>query len=757
MFMRFRSAGSLLAFAVTGALSGAATTGTAHAQDDKPYLLDKITVQATRSPRNVLDVPANVTVINKEELDEENITDIDKLVRKVPGVIVNRQTSGTDPFSTFSGFTIRGVGGNRVQIAVDGSRIAERIIDGPRDFISLDLTKSVEIVRGPASVLWGSDALGGLVAIETLDPEDILKPGSRFGSELKTTFDTENDAWKKTGIAAVSLDPGVHMLVGYSNITADEPKRSRARADGGILGCPRNLDFGATPCDEFDETDVDSHSFLGKVVLTPVRDHRIELTADILDRVTKVDQRYDLGPVISNFTGLPTGAVNLDFKRKLDLYRNRFAVEHVWDAKTPLLESVKTVLSYSPQGYTRKGRRVRDEATGDRTVRDDSLEYSEDFIEGDLQLVSKVDIGGIRNRLTYGFDGDFAKTNYERLDVTTNLTTGDVTSVPAGGFNFANAETTRADIFVQDEITMFGGAFELIPALRYSTYKIDPKPDEDYQVVVGSEPRKIEEDALTFKIGATINLDENYSVYGQFAQGFKMPTAQQLFTSLPGTFFDLIPAPDLKPEKVNSYELGLRGRFEHAQFSVNVFYADYTDFIESFFNPPGTNDFTNRNLSSVELYGVEGSVEAELLPNLIGYGSVSYQYGDQKASPDSEKEAFNAAAPLNGVVGLTYLFEQYNVQVDLASIWAAAVTRQNDDDLFKPGSYAVFDLNTVWRPLENVELTAGVLNIFNSRYFKGPLTTSFASDASDAVARTNPLELQTQPGRTFRVGGRITF
>lgn len=756
MYWSSRQVSHVLILTVTGALAGAATTSIATAQDDKPYLLDKITVQATRSPRNVLDVPANVTVIGKEELDQESITDIDKLVRKVPGVIVNRQTSGTDPFSTFSGFTIRGVGGNRVQIAVDGSRIAERIIDGPRDFISLDLTKSVEIVRGPASVLWGSDALGGLVAIETLDPEDILQPGSRFGSELKTTFDTENDAWKKTGIAAVSLDPGVQMLVGYSNITADEPKRSKARSDGGILGCPRNLDFGATPCNEFDETDVDSHSFLGKVVLTPVRDHRIELTADILDRVTKVDQRSVLGPEF-DFFNAPTGVVTLDYKRKLDLYRNRFAVEHRWDANTPLVESVKTVLSYSPQGYTRSGRRVRDEDNGDRTVENDSLEYSEDFFEGDLQLITSFNTGPVSHRLTYGFDGDFTKTNYERVDVTNNLTTGDVTEERAGGFNFANAETTRADLFIQDEITLFGGVVELIPAVRYATYKIDPNPDEDYQVVVGAEPRKITEEALTFKVGATVNLGVNFSLYGQFAQGFKMPTAQQLFTSLPSDFFNLIPAPDLKPEKVDSYELGFRGRFDRAQFSVNVFYADYTDFIQSLVNVPGTDDFTSRNLSSVELYGVEGSVEAQIMPNLFGYGSVSYQYGDQKVTPDSEKEAFNDAAPLNGVVGLTYLFEEYNFQVDLASIWSAAVTRLNDDDLFKADGYAVFDLNTVWRPTENVELTAGVLNIFNKRYFKAPLTSDFSLTARDSVRRTNPLELQTEPGRTFRVGGRITF
>ncbi|MEM9027270.1 MAG: TonB-dependent hemoglobin/transferrin/lactoferrin family receptor [Pseudomonadota bacterium] len=747
------------AVALAAVVSSFAANRTATAQDfNAAVVLEGITIQSTRSPRNVLDVPQNITVIDKDELDNEAVTDIDKLTRKVPGVIVSRQTSGADPFSTFGGFTIRGVGGNRVQISVDGSRTAERIIDGPRDFINLDFAKSVDIVRGPASVLWGSDALGGLVAVETLDPEDILKPGAKLSGEAKTTFDTENNAWKKTGLVAASANPALLFLFGYSNITADEVKRSKARADGGIYGCPRNVDFGATPCDEFDPTDTRIDTFLGKIVVKPADGHRIEFTADLSDRLTKVDQRYNLGPQF-NFLGALTG-VNLDYKRELDLYRRRFGLEHSWDIKTPLLESAKWTLSYSPQGYTRSGRLIKDAPNGDRIIEDDTLDYSEDFYEADIQFVSKFAFSGVSHRFTYGFDGDFTKTNYRRVDVETNVTTGEVDEDRAGGFNFANAETTRADFFIQDEIKMFGGVLELIPALRYATYTIDPKPDADYEIVPGSEPEKISEEALTFKFGATVNLNRNYSIYGQFAQGFKMPTAQQLFTSL--NFSDdlkLVPAPDLKPEEVNSYELGLRGKFQKGFFSVNVFYADYTNFIQSFFFVPNTDpqEITYRNLTSVQLYGVEGSFETEVTTNLRAYGSFSYQFGDQKATPDSDEVAYNAASPLNGVFGLKYLFEEYNFEVDVASIWSAAVTRQNDPDNFKPDGFVVFDVNTLWKPTENFEITASVLNVFDKRYFKWPLPYDYDNDVSDSVARVNPLELQTQPGRTFRVGAKAKF
>ncbi|MEH0069099.1 TonB-dependent receptor plug domain-containing protein [Pannonibacter sp. Pt2-lr] len=139
--------------------------------------LSRVTLFADRQETAVLDVPAHVSVVTGADIERLGISDMQQLTRYLPGVTVARQTSATDPFNTFSGFTVRGVGGNRVQMLVDGSRVAERITDGTRDYLDLNFVRQVEVVRGPASVLWGADALGGIVAVETLDPEDV--PGGR--------------------------------------------------------------------------------------------------------------------------------------------------------------------------------------------------------------------------------------------------------------------------------------------------------------------------------------------------------------------------------------------------------------------------------------------------------------------------------------------------------------------------------------------------------------------------------------------------
>lgn len=721
-----------------------------------PIILSPVTVYATRTERQVLDVPGNVTVIGGDRIERENITDVQELMRYEPGIDVNRQTTSTDPFNGFGGFTIRGVGGNRTQILVDGSRVPERIIDGTRDYLDLDFTKQVEIIRGPGSVLWGSDALGGIVAVETLDPEDLLRDGELLSGRASIGYDSFDNGVDTSLVFGAQFSPTLSFLGGLSLDRSEEGELSQARADGGIYGCPRNISFGATPCNKLDPTEQISKRALAKLVYTPTPDHRLELSADFLNRKTDVEFDLLLGPSFSSATGMPTGEVVLDYDRELDLNRKRFALSHDWEIGAPALDSLSWTIAYAPQDYDRSGDRLFQNASGERVLRNDFLGYSEDFLELDVQFNSSFTALGADHVLTYGFDGDITKTDYKRVDVDQNLTAGTTTTTRAGGFNFANADTVRADLYVQDEITFMDGALTLSPGVRYSTYSLDPRPDADYQPVPGQEPRKVTDHALTAKLGAIVRLNDNFSIYGNYGQGFKMPTAQQLYTSLPGAFFSLVPAPDLKPEKVDSYEIGMRGQFERGWFSVNGFYADYDDFIQSFFNPPGTNDFTYRNLSTVKVWGIEASAAAQVTENVRSSLSLSWQRGKQKADPTSASVPFDVA-PFMATVGLGYDIPHHGLKFDLIGNFASKVKRASTPTRFKPDGYAVFDALASWEVAENVELNFSVLNVFNKRYFQAPFPNVYETSVSDAVARANPIELQTQPGRTFRLGLEVNF
>ncbi|MBO7007392.1 MAG: TonB-dependent receptor plug domain-containing protein, partial [Pseudomonadales bacterium] len=132
---------------------------------------ETITVVGTRTERSMDEVAATISVKTVEDIEREVARDIADLVRFEPGVSV----SGTGDRFGLSGFNIRGIEGNRVLTLVDGIRVAEEFSFGPflssrRDYVDVDSLSRAEIARGPISSLWGSDALGGVVAFTTKSP-----------------------------------------------------------------------------------------------------------------------------------------------------------------------------------------------------------------------------------------------------------------------------------------------------------------------------------------------------------------------------------------------------------------------------------------------------------------------------------------------------------------------------------------------------------------------------------------------------------
>lgn len=714
--------------------------------EQQPVVLETVTILAYRQGRDPRETAASVTVIDQKDIDERGLDDMQKLVRYTPGVTVARTSSAADPFNSLGGFTIRGVGGNRVQMLVDGSRLPERITDGTRDYIDLGFTKQVEIAKGPASVLWGADALGGVVAVETIDPEDLLR-GRDFGGMARMAHDTQNDGTSIATAFAQRMGSDWTVMFGVSRQNSHEPELSNARNDGGIYGCPRNLDAGATPCGEFNPMDIDATRVLGKAVYTPSDAHRLEFSVDWLKRNTDVDYANTLGPVFSTVTGLPTGEVIHKYDRELELHRKRFAVEHVWTPAEGFIDELRTVLAYTPNGYDRSGRKSSTSAEGDQIITRDYLGYDEDFLELDIQATSRFATGTAEHTLIWGFDGDRTKTDYTRRDVTDNLTTGETSEARAGGFNFANADTRRADIYVQDNISLLGGNLEITPGLRYATYKIDPRPNDDYQTVDGSEPRVREDEKLLKSLSALYRFGAGWQVWGHYGEGFKMPTAQQLYTSVPGDFFDMIPAPNLKPEDVQSIELGLRRQTERGYFGVTAFNAEYDNFIQNFYNPPGTSDYTYRNLSELHVWGIELEGAYRISDSLRLTGSASWQKGDQRAEPGADKTPATLP-PLTGTLALSWDTPQPGLTLDVVGIFASSVKYVESEDDFKPAGYGVVDAFARWEVADNAVLNLGVRNLFDKRYFEAAAAT-YGVTASSSVAAQNPIELQTGPGRVF--------
>lgn len=732
-------------------------------QNGQPIRLQPVTVTAIRQSRGLLETPANVSSVTAAELDRRMDNVLEDVFRYEPGIEVGRQTSGTDPFSSSGGIQIRGVGGNRTQVLVDGTRTIERITDSTRDVVDSSNIKAVEIVRGPASVLWGSDGLGGVVNFVTKDPDDYLQDGDSFAGSVDFHYATLDNAFTETATGAARLSPDVEALLSFTRRDANEIELRNARigADA-VQDCPR--DSSATPCNEFDPLDSGSNNVLAKLVWKPSANNQVRLTGEYFTRDTDVQQNSANGPV-TNFFGSVT-AIQTSYERTQEIRRWRISVDQEWSPADLWLDSLDWQFAYSPQQVNRNGDRRRTlQPSGDQQQRLDDQEFQETFIEADIQLTSSFSLGETNHIITYGFDGDRSKTDFNRVDTTRNLTQGTETIVRAGGFNFADATTVRADGYIQDEISLFGERLKLIPGIRVAYYSIDPETDADFQLVPGAEPRKIDSTDVQFKIGAIVELTDTFSVYGSFSEGFKMPTAQQLFQSVDSLpFFALVPNPNLQPESVNSFEGGIRGDFgNRGFFSINGFYADYTDFIQNFVGvnpedfglPPGSLVLTYDNVDSLKVHGIEASAGIYITQRFSARVAASYQEG--KLEDDDDEREYNGALPFNAVAGVRYNNSELGLDAELVGNFQAGNPAVEDPETdFSPDGFAVFDFIASWEVIPNILLRFTVYNILDKRYFPAE-TRGFPINESDAVKRVNPVELQVAPGRNFRLGATAKF
>jgi outer membrane receptor for ferrienterochelin and colicins len=179
---RCRSSASLLAVLVAAALPSSALLAAPAPATDATQL-DHITVTATLSAQDARTAPASVSIIDREELDRRAPPSLLEALRGLPGITLSpRQVGGRKTFS------LRGLEGKHVLVLIDGRRIsASDDVVGHSDYqygwLPMDSVERIEVIRGPMSTLYGSEALGGVVNIITRRPQGDWEGELRLRSE----------------------------------------------------------------------------------------------------------------------------------------------------------------------------------------------------------------------------------------------------------------------------------------------------------------------------------------------------------------------------------------------------------------------------------------------------------------------------------------------------------------------------------------------------------------------------------------------
>ena len=716
---------------------------------------EDITVTAVRVEKKVEDVPLTVSVIDARTIDDRLINDVKDLVRYEPGVTVRRAparftaagaSTGRD---RNSGFNIRGLEGNRVLITVDGVRVPDAFSFGAQsvgrgDYVDLDLVRSVEILRGPASALYGSDGVAGAVSFITRDPQDFLHDGQLVGGGARVGYDSSDDSWIKGFVVAGSAGD-VQAMLAYT------------RRDGHEVETRGDDDSATVDRTTANPQDIESNALLGRLVWTPDTSSRLRLTYERFASAIDTD-------VLSAIAKPPLAATSVRGLRARDtVARDRGTIDYRYTGDG-VLSGARVAAYYQDSGTVQTGWEDRNTAADRIRIN----RFDNEVYGGTVQIESRVATGPVTHQFVYG--GDYSRTRQ------TGVRAG---TVPPAGENyptraFPTTDYTLAGLFVQDEIAIADGLLTLFPAIRYDHYRLDPKDDPLFTAFV---PRGQGGSKWTPRIGAVAKLTDGVRLFANYGQGFKPPEPNQInngFANIVANYRS-IPNPDLKPETSRSFEGGVRLNGGGWSLSGTAFSSRFRDFIDQVqiggtFTAanPAVYQYINRGRVKVE--GLEGRGEARLPVGLGVRAAASYAKGRIETAGVAGDQPLDSIEPVKVVAGVFFQPEEGPFRAELVATHSAGKKLDDTNNAcnaparpagpmgpaapatscFTPNGFWTFDATASLRVMEHATLRAGIFNITDRKYF-------WWSDVRGLTSTSTIRDAYSQPGRNAGVSFSLSL
>lgn len=192
--------------------------GQAYAANVPEFAGDPVVVTATRQPQEISKTLSDVSVITREEIEESGVQTLPQLLARQPGV----QFSSNGGPGNLTSLYLRGTSANHTVVLIDGVRIvsATQGVTALQN-IPVEQIERIEVLRGPASSLYGADAIGGVVQIFTRKGEGIPRVNINLGVGDRGTFKAGAGVRGKSGNTAYSLQVSHAQSDGFSSQNAN--------------------------------------------------------------------------------------------------------------------------------------------------------------------------------------------------------------------------------------------------------------------------------------------------------------------------------------------------------------------------------------------------------------------------------------------------------------------------------------------------------------------------------------------------------
>ncbi|CAG5080569.1 TonB-dependent receptor plug domain-containing protein [Parvicella tangerina] len=690
-------------------------------------------VQSETSPQKVSTIkPAEVKLQNPQ-------TAADLLAISGKVYIQKSQQGGGSPM-------IRGFATNRLLYSIDGVRMNTAIFRGGniQNVISLDpySIKNTEVIFGPGSVIYGSDAIGGVMSFTTLEPllstnDSLLVKGSLAGRYSTANQEQSKHidislGWKKIGFATSISHVNYGDLVMGSNGPDDyiKPFNVERINDSDVVSINENENL-QTP------SGYDQLNIMQKIKFRP--SDKLEFDYGFHYSTTSDYGRYDRHLRMRN--GLP---------RYGDWYYGpqKWMMNHLevkLSTPTKLFDDVKLNLAYQNFEESRHSRSLNKDTREDRYEKVDAASANLDFIKS-------IDS---THTITYGLE--YVNNNVNSIGEDYNIIEEIASPGPA---RYPNAVWQSYAAFITDKITL-SKKLDLSIGVRYNHFSMDADFDTTFYPFPFTKA-SFNNGALTGSAGVVLKVGKNSILTSNVSTAFRSPNVDDMgkvFDSEPGAV--VIPNPNLEAEYAYNGDLGfasvlgrrfkIDGAFYYTYLQNALVRRDYTLNGEDSILYDGVMSKVQaiQNAAYAHVFGVQFGFTYHFGESFYLGGDLNYQRGVD-VTEDGQESPSRHAAPMFGNLKAGYRYKHWNVQV--YGLYNAAVRSEDmpPSEQGKTEIYALDENGNTYSPewytlnlkasyqYRFIHVSAGVENILDKRY--KPYSSGIAA-----------------PGRNFVISLRLSL
>ena len=630
--------------------------------------LDQVVISATRWEQESEDIPVKISVISSKDVALRNPQTAADLLNLSGKVYVQKsQQGGGSPM-------IRGFSTNRLLYTIDGVRMNTAIFRSGnlQNVISLDpfAIENTEVLFGPGTVIYGSDAIGGVMSFSTLKPQLSLTDKPLVTGKAVTRYSSANN--EKTGHFDVNVGwKKWAMVTSISSWDFDHLRQGSKGPDDYVkpIHVQRQDSTDVVVTQEDPLLQIPSAysqiNMMQKVRFKPNENWDLEYGFHYSE--TSPYGRYDRNTRYRNGT---LRYAEWDYGPQKWMMNN-LSIKH--KANNAVFDEVSLILAFQKFEESRIDRSLNNK---NRTINGEEVDaYSVnlDF----TKLLSPT------NKLFYGFE-------YIMNDV---VSTGSLTDITTGGISpagarYPNSTWSSMAAYVNNELQV-SEKLTAVAGLRYNQFVLD----SDFSNILDFYPfpftkAKIDNGSLTGSIGAVYRPSSSWVISGNFGTAFRSPNVDdigKIFDSQPGGV--TVPNPGLKAEYAYNFDLGI------AKVIGDVVKIDVTGYYTMLDNALVLRDFQLGGLDSImydgelssiqavqnaavaNVYGIQAGLEIKLPAGFSISSDLNYQVGEEEID-DGTKSPSRHAPPLFGVSRLKYNANKLRLQ-----FYVEYMSERKHDDL----------------------------------------------------------------------------